>query len=531
MPTAGGLELVAMLRRRSGDVRSAQTLFALLLRTVLTLRVVSRFGDVGTAQALLARLIRTLLLVTHGDSVPRPRTRMGYACRGDAAGPVRSAARAPAVRGPDGCAPPLSAAAGCTLHRGAGGTFRTVSPSDRLVPAGRRSPDRPPIDGVVHPRYRPVALRFASLFRRASHGGGALTIYRGDELVLDVWGGYRDVEALLPWRRDTMAMSFSTTKGATSTVVHRLVDRGLIDVDATVAAHWPEFGGDGRDEITVRQLLSHQAGLHRIRRRVSSAEEMLDHEAMIDLVSSQRPSPRPGRVSGYHGITYGWLVAGLCRAVTGKSIGQLVQEEIVEPLDLDGMYIGTPRDQHHRVASLYPRPPAYMHGKAAARLAERVPATRGVAAALMVDGFEDLWFEPERRLLETEMPAANGVFTARSLATMYAALANRGRLGDVRFLSEETVRLLGKVQRRDRDIVLGLPMRWRLGYHHAFIAGRPMPKAFGHFGYGGSGGWADPETGLSVAFVTNRLGNATTPIGDVRLVRLGALTRQCAGDP
>ncbi len=325
-------------------------------------------------------------------------------------------------------------------------------------------------------------------------------------------------------------MSFSTTKGVASTVVHRLVDRGLIDVDAPVASHWPEFGGDGRDGITVRQLLSHQAGLHRMRHRVRSAEQMLDHEAMIDLVSSQRPSPAPGRAAGYHGLTYGWLVAGLCRAVTGKGMRELVREEIAEPLDLDGLHIGAPEHVRHRVAKLTPSPPAYLHARVTGRLAERVPATRGLAAALIVDGFEQLWFEPEQRLLDTEMPAANGVFTARSLARMYAALAGGGEIDGQRFLSEETVHQAGRVQRRDRDYVLGLPMRWRLGYHQAFVAGRPMRRAFGHYGYGGSGAFADLDSGLALAFVTSRLGGSTTPIGDIRLARLGALARRYVGE-
>jgi CubicO group peptidase (beta-lactamase class C family) len=153
---------------------------------------------------------------------------------------------------------------------------------------------------------------------------------------------------------------------------------------------------------------------------------------------------------------------------------------------------------------------------------ERNSRTRYLAEALLIDGFERLIFQdPDRRILDTEMPAANGVFTARSLARMYAALATDGSVDGVRILSPETLHEAGRVQNRGRDYVLGLPMRWRLGYHQAFTVGRPAWKAFGHFGYGGSGAWADPESGLSLAFVTNRLGSVTTPVGDVRLPRLG----------
>jgi CubicO group peptidase (beta-lactamase class C family) len=149
--------------------------------------------------------------------------------------------------------------------------------------------------------------------------------------------------------------------------------------------------------------------------------------------------------------------------------------------------------------------------------------TRYLAEALLIDGWERMVFDHEdRRILATEMPAANGVFTARSLARVYAALATDGTVDGVEVLSRATLHEAGRVQHRGRDYVLGLPMRWRLGYHQAFTAGRPAPKAFGHYGYGGSGAWADPQTGLSLAFVTNRLGSVTTPIGDIRLPRLSA---------
>lgn len=382
--------------------------------------------------------------------------------------------------------------------------------------------------GYVHPDFRDVARAFHGMFRDRGDGGGAVAAYHRGELVLDLWAGSADSVGGRPWRADTMAMSFSTTKGVVSTVVHRLADRGLIDYDRRVVDDWPSFGGDGRDAITVRQLLSHQAGLHRIRGLVDHADELLDHTAVRKVVAGQRPSPVPGTRSGYHGLTFGWLVAGLLEQITGSSMADLVQRELAEPLELDGCYIGAPIEERGRVAELFPRPPRAMGLARLARLAERSKRTRGIAEALLVDGFEELWFEPEQRILDAEMPAANGVFTARSLAKVYAALADGGEVDGVRVLSPETLREAGRIQTRQRDYVLGLPMRWRLGYHQAFTIGRPAWKAFGHFGYGGSGGWADPETGLSFAFVTNRLGSTTTPIGDLRLVRLGGVALSTA---
>jgi CubicO group peptidase (beta-lactamase class C family) len=379
------------------------------------------------------------------------------------------------------------------------------------------------VQGHADRRFRPLVQRFAGMFRRPANGGGALAVYWRGQPVVDVWTGYADAVGERAWRRETAAMSFSTTKGIVSTVVHRLVDRGLLAYDEPLATYWPAFDTDDKRHITLRALLSHQAGLHRIRGLVPDAEHLLDHAAVTDLVAAQTPR-RPFRGgTGYHGLTFGWLVAGLLQQVTGSGLRELVDVELARPLDLDGCWIGAPVAERGRVAELFPPLPQSL---GLDRLAARVEAnrrTRYLAEALFVDGWERLVFaDPERRILDAEMPAANGVFTARSLARVYAALATDGSVDGVRVLSPGTLHEAGRVQDRERDYVLGLPMRWRLGYHQAFTAGRPAWKAFGHYGYGGSGAWADPESGLALGFVTNRLGSITTPVGDVRLPRLTA---------
>jgi CubicO group peptidase (beta-lactamase class C family) len=385
------------------------------------------------------------------------------------------------------------------------------------------------IQGSADRRFRPLVQRFARIYRRPSQGGGALAVYWRGEPVVDVWAGYADAAGQRPWQRDTAAMSFSTTKGIASTVVHRLVDRGLLTYDEPLATWWPAFDTDDKRHITLRLLMSHQAGLHRIRGVVPTAEGLLDHRSIADLVAEQAPVKPARGGTGYHGLTYGWLVAGLVARVTGSELGEAVQRELVEPLGLDGCFIGTPEDQWSRVAELFPSmPPAFAIEKVAERMAAN-RRTRYLAEALLIDGWERLVFDHEdRRILSTQMPAANGVFTARSLARVYAALATDGTVDGVEVLRPATLREAGRVQNRGRDYVLGLPMRWRLGYHQAFTLGRPAWKAFGHYGYGGSGAWADPETGLSLAFVTNRLGSVTTPLGDVRLPRLTAAALEVA---
>ena len=375
------------------------------------------------------------------------------------------------------------------------------------------------MEGLIHPDFTTVADRFGKLFDAPGRGGGALAVYQDGELVVDIWAGSADAAGTQPWQRDTMAMSFSSTKGVVSTVVHRLVDRGLLDYDDPVSKWWPVFEHGERRRISVRRLMSHQAGLHRIRGLVADADEMLDHERMIELVAMQRPSPLPGRAAGYHGLTYGWLVDGLVRRITGSSLRELVQVELAEPLGADGMYIGAPESEHHRVAELFPPWPERMSIERLTRIGARFGLTRGIVDALLVPGFDRVMFEPS--MLRTEMPAANGVFTARSLAKMYAALGTDGSVDGIQVLTPRTLQRAGKVQRRDRDYVLGIPMRWRLGYHQAFTTGKRSPKAFGHFGFGGSGGFADPETGIGLGFVTNRLGSVTTPLADARLARIG----------
>lgn len=388
-----------------------------------------------------------------------------------------------------------------------------------------QQPAPPPAEGFAEPAFAEVAKCFDRLFGAQRGGGGALVVRWRGRAVVDLCKGFADREGTRPWTRDTAAISFSTTKGVASTVIHRLADRGLIDYDQPVATYWPEFAAGGKKRITVRQLLSHQAGLHSVKAVARDALSMLDHIAMEKRLALRLPDGGPGHPA-YHALTYGWLVAGLARKVTGKGMAELVRTEIAQPLGLNGgLSIGAPPDGLTNVAVPVGARQrlVWMAGRLLTPVGGRFAFTRRASEALYVPGFETLLDGEQPRLLDTEMPAANGVFTADALATMYAALAGAGRTDGVRLLSEDTVREAGRVQTRERDGVLGWPMRWRLGYHQAIAIGAQAPKAFGHFGYGGSGAWADPVTGLSFAFVTNKLGTLTTPMGDLGLFRLSGL--------
>ena len=383
--------------------------------------------------------------------------------------------------------------------------------------------------GEVDDHFEPVAEAFRRLMGRGP-GGGALVVRMGGRTVVDLHTGHADRAGRRPWDGDTLAISFSTTKGVASTVIHRLAERGLIDYEEPVATYWPEFGAGGKDRILVRHLLTHRAGLHSLRPVARRGSDLLDHVAVEDRLAAT-PSNGPTRNSGYHAITYGYLLSGLTRRLTGRGMAQLMQEEVAEPLGLEhGMHLGVGPGQRDHVAE--PIGVALRGAEVATRvfapLWTRIGRTRTAIDALYVPGFDRLFDGAEPPIWATEMPAVNGAFSAGALARLYGALANGGQEEGRRLLAPATVQALGRVQVRGPDVVLGLPMRWRLGYHQAFGTGQGGSRAFGHYGFGGSGAWADPTLGLSLGFVTNRIGSVTTPLGDLTLYRLSGVVRDCA---
>jgi CubicO group peptidase (beta-lactamase class C family) len=393
------------------------------------------------------------------------------------------------------------------------------------------------IQGYCEPEFGGVADALRRQVRRSGRGAAVCVYHRGRKVV-DLWAGVRDEDGRL-WRADTLAMSFSTTKGVVATALHVLADRGLLDYDDPVAKHWPEFAQNGKEHVTVRDVLSHRAGLPQIRTLVDRADRLLDWDYMVRALERARPRLRPGGDSAYHAFTFGWLAGEIVQRVARRPLMDVIRSEIAEPLRLDDVHIGS-RDPavRERVASLGPwRPSAIISGllnsrrlAAALRLVYR-GARIPVDPLLMQDALvpsddASLVFEP--RILDAPVPAANGLFTARALARMYAALAGGGELQGVRILSPETLARATEVQVRGPDRVLVLPMHWRLGYHSAFTTAGRLDTGFGHFGYGGSGAWADPKRQLAFAMVNNRLGGG--PFGDLRIAELGTAALRGARD-
>jgi CubicO group peptidase (beta-lactamase class C family) len=366
-------------------------------------------------------------------------------------------------------------------------------------------------------------------------------VYHAGEKVVDIWGGTRD-GAGNPWQADTVSVSFSTTKGVAATLLHVYADRGLIDYDARVADYWPEFAQAGKDATTVRQLLCHEAGLYAIADVIGHASEMLDWEQMVRRLAAAKPRHAPGEAHGYHALTYGWLVGELVRRVAGmKPIGELFASELAAPLALDGLYCGVPIDQQHRCAQLFSglfTAPVEKRRANTERLIARAQRWRrrlsavGVRfdptealAALAPPGMDELDYDGET-FRSAAIPAMNGMFTARALARLYACLAGGGELDGARLLSAETLRRATEQQNRGVGRVIPLSMRWRLGYHRAFALGARAPRAFGHYGFGGSGALADPSRQLSVALTVNS--GVGTPLGDLRIARIAGVALRCA---
>jgi len=393
------------------------------------------------------------------------------------------------------------------------------------------------MEGFADSDFGAVEEAFGRQLERTD-GGAAVTIFHRGRTVVDLWGGTRTDDGD-PWEADTLAMCFSTTKGVASTALHLQAEAGLVDYDERVAAYWPEFAQNGKENITVRHVLSHSAGLHRMRSVIDNAHHMLDWEHMVEALARERPAYEPGTQCGYHALTYGWLAGEIVRRVTGRRLGEVITQDVDQPLGLDGLYLGCPPEQRHRVAELAPmrifgpRVPRVIHrvrrgftdqfGKALS-LAGSPVNSRRMINALFPRGMEDVMASPE--VMDAEIPAANGFFTARALASMYAVYAGGGALGDVRLFSPDRVRQIGEEQNNRRDLVLVMPMRWRLGYHRVLGNQGACPNGFGHFGLGGSGAWVDPDRELAVAMVCNR--GTGTPVGDIRLMRLSKTALECA---
>jgi CubicO group peptidase (beta-lactamase class C family) len=380
------------------------------------------------------------------------------------------------------------------------------------------------VEGAADPHFSCAVRSFASLFPGRRFGGGALAVYLDGEPVVDVWTGWSDRAGRVPWSADTGAMVFSATKGMASTVIHRLVDRGLIDYDTPVAEYWPEFGANGKSAITVRKVMRHRAGLSRL--NGATREDLLDHKLMEHRLAAAPPGRLLGKPA-YHALTYGWLMSGLARAVTGKGMRELIREELAEPLDTDGLHLGRPPAEAPTQPAQIIMPQSAIANPVFNYLAPKIASLEASA------GFGAMYFpgmkavvQGDIPLLDAEIPAVNGVATARALARMYGAIANGGEIDGIRFLSRKLVDGLTGRRNLRPDRNLFVPLGFHHGYHTIPVPG--LMPGFGHAGLGGSLGWADPASGLAFAFVHNRLLSPFVVLDHSGFVAVHAMIRRGA---
>ncbi|MFI9583974.1 serine hydrolase domain-containing protein [Streptomyces sp. NPDC052236] len=373
------------------------------------------------------------------------------------------------------------------------------------------------VRGTVAEGFEQVQDAFVRNFQQRGERGAAVAVYRDGRKVVDLWSGTRDVDDDDPqgalWAVDTAQIVRSASKGVAAAVVLLLHQRGQIDLDAPVSTYWPEFKAAGKERVFVRQLLSHRAGLPVLDRPLTPAEAA-DGVTGPAAVAAQRPVWEPGTDHGYHAQTYSWLIGELVRRVTGRTIGRWIAEEVARPLALD-FWLGLPADEAYRVGRIGPvDEPATADGggltlrpKRAVAEAYNDPASLSRRAFGAIAPFPD---HNDAAFRAAELAGANGISTARALARFYAATIGEVD-GGPRLFAPATVTLARTEESAGQDRVLVVPTRFGLGFMlHGPASPLLGPTSFGHPGRGGSLGFADPESGIALGYVTNGMRKGVT---------------------
>lgn len=363
------------------------------------------------------------------------------------------------------------------------------------------------VDGFAAPGFEAVADAFTAAFAGRPSMGAALAIRVGGTPVVSLWGGIADDRDGTPWTQDTASVIFSCTKGLMSILIARLVEEGRLDYDAPVSRYWPEFAAAGKDAVTVRQAVSHQAGLSAPQADWQLAD-MLDWNAATQLLAAQQPLWQPGTGYAYHALTHGWLTGELVRRVTGLSPGAYFAQLVTGPLEADA-WIGLPDDVTAPIAHLHVGEDIIALWRAeAARLQGGRPnwvyraMTLGAAMPPSLvtpdGGFND------PRVRRAEIPGAGGIATAEALAAIWSATVCE--TDGIRLLAPETVRRATAVETSGPPVFDPLPpfSRWGMGFQLDSDSRRYLgPRSFGHDGAGGQVGFADPEHEVGFGFITN----------------------------
>ncbi len=371
------------------------------------------------------------------------------------------------------------------------------------------------VTGTVADGFEGVRDAFEANFTEHGDIGAGVAVFVDGECVVDLTGGVVDPVSGTAYGPDALQLVFSSTKGVAAICAHLLAQRGQLDFSSKVVDVWPEFGANGKDDATIADIMSHRVGLPVIDERLT-LDQVLDIDPVVHALASQAPLWEPGTAHGYHALTYGWLVGEIVKRVDGRPIGQFVAEELSGPLGLD-LWIGLPDEHHDRVVPLIAMDPTessfdLTDPEIAPLLADLATAFLDPESvtnrALHLNGAFGLggggmsWNQPE--VWRSQIPAANGITNARSLAALYAACVSE--IGGVRILDDETVKRATEERSEGRDRTLVVPTRFGLGFFIPSTFSPLMgPGSFGHAGAGGSHGLADADRRIGFAYVMNKM--------------------------
>ena len=356
-----------------------------------------------------------------------------------------------------------------------------------------------------------IAPLLAENFSKFGELGAAVSIWQNGASVLELHSGYRDGQREAPWTQDTLVLFWSATKGLGSACLLHVLQEHDLGLERRVAEFWPEFAQGGKSEITLAQLLSHQAGLVAL----DESAEVVDHAAVIRALEKQQPLWPPGTGHGYHARTFGFLLDELVRRIDSRSIAEYWREVFAEPLSLD-IWIGLPAEENHRVATIHA---AKTSGAAPPSAFYRALATPGTLQRKTFTSPRGLHAVSAMNTAENRARALvsfGGIGNATSLAKFYALLANSGELDGRRFFSRDTIAQMTTTLIAGNDRIFEIPTAFSAGFmkdppETSRPVFGPSSLAFGHPGAGGSHAFADPENNLAFAYVMNQMEQQILP--------------------
>ena len=352
------------------------------------------------------------------------------------------------------------------------------------------------IHGECDPQFSKVKETFEKLHQEDREIGSCFAVYKDGKPLVDLWGGFQDKDKTKPWQKDNLVTVYSTTKGVAAFCIALAMEKGLLKYEEKVSTYWPEFSSNGKEDITVGMLMSHQAGICSPETR--NVDDYYNQSLMAEKLAGMTPIWEPGTASGYHSMTFGWLTSELILRVTGKSLGTYFREEVGDQHEID-FFIGLPESEDHRVAELVPFDIVRNENSEQQKieLTEAQKSQRNSAGTLDIHNTK-AW-------RQAEIPSANGQGNAGGLAKFYSLIVPEDN--SLKLLQDDTVNQMTTMQIEGRDLVLAVQVRWGVGFilnKHKVIYG-PVESAFGHSGYGGSCAFGDPENKIGVSYVMNRM--------------------------